>query len=130
MKTAKNNQELEALLKNGETNILCQGELAKSLRQKRKRRIALIATGAATAIASAVAIPFTLGGSSAGIVAGSGFVAGGLGLTIGTITITAGELAILLGIPAGTLVTIYGIHKNKKIRMAYRKDGGVEMIVE
>ena len=50
----------------------------------------------------------------------------GAGLTVGTISITAAELAIL----CGTGVALYGIHKNRKVKMKYNDDGTVEIDVE
>ncbi len=112
MKTVTTTKELEDAIKAGETKILLKGEIADKIRAKKKRKKGALIGGIGLAAAGLIALPFTGGASSAGII-------GGIGLTIGSLTISAAELAILVG---GS-VAIFGIHKGYNIK--FNGDGSV-----
>ncbi len=118
MRTVHTQKELAEAIEAGETQILAQGEIAEKLqKQRRHKKVALIG-GAVLLIAGIAAIPFTGGGSAV-------LTATALTATIGgmSLTITAAELAIL----CGTAVSIYGLSKNRKLKLTYREDGAVEI---
>lgn len=116
-----NKAELEKALKAEQFPIKVTGDyavqLSKEYHKSKKVKKAVIAGGAATAIASAIAIPFTGGTSAAGVVAGLTLT----GLTIGTVTITAGELAILCGFTLGITAISGGLLSSRRLKVKFGK---------
>ena len=119
MRTVRTENELKAAFETKEKKIVVVGQMAKDMAQKSQRKKKAKATGIAVALASLAAIPFTLGGSAAG-------VALGMGLTIGTLSLSATELAIL----CGTAVAIYGIQKASKVSFKVNEKGEPEVVIE
>ena len=118
MKTVYTKEELTRAINNGEKHILAKGSIADTLQSKNRRKTAAKVGGIALALGGIIAAPFTGGASLLGL--------GAAGLTVGTLTITTSELAIL----CGTSVALYGIHKNRQLKMKYNCDGSVEIDVE
>lgn len=133
MVTVRTKDELERALKAGEKRILCKGEIEKKLRKQKKLQTAAKVTGGALAATAAVvggvlAAPFSGGSSLAGAGAAIGMM-GGHCLTCGAVTATSTELFVILGIPSAMALATYGISKDKKVKLNFKKDG-VELEVE
>ena len=107
--------EFKSALKRKERRILVGGDLAKKFKRRKQMSVAAKVGGGLLIAASAIAIPFTGGASTAGMVAGAGMI----GLTVGVVTISATELAIIVG---GT-VALYGIKRGCKV--TFNSDGTV-----
>lgn len=114
MKTVSTKEGLANALKCGETKILCTGSVAEAIRKKKNRKKTAIIGGVAAAVGSLIAIPFTAGASTPGVIAG-------MGLTVGALTISAAELALI----CGTTVAIVGLNKNYDVK--FNPDGSVEL---
>lgn len=120
-----NKSELEKALKAKKFPIKIKGEyaiqLSKKYHTKKKVKKTAMIGGAVTAIASAAAIPFTGGGSAAGVAAGVSAM--GLTLSIGTATVamTAGELAILCGFALGAGAIAGGLLSSRKLTVKFGK---------
>lgn len=114
MRTVRTKGELENAILERERSIRVTGDLARRMISKHNRRKkSLLYGGIALTGISLVAIPFTGGLSSAGIMTGITAT----GLTIGTVTMTTAELLIICGtllgiggIIVGAKVTFYGDH--------------------
>lgn len=113
MITVHTKQEFEKALANHEHTILCKGEIAEIIKRKHNRKKRATLASVALIAGGLLAIPFTGGASSAGIIAGT------VGLTVGTITISTAELAIL----CGTAVAIVGIASGARVK--FNSDGSV-----
>lgn len=116
--------ELTNALNAGVKHVVCKGDIAKILIERRKsknksRRRRAIGGGLIAAVCIAAA-PFTLGTSlGAGAIVGMGTVA--TGLTIGSCTMTALELAII----CDTIVSLAG----HKLHCNYNIDSSVDVDV-
>lgn len=88
MVTVYTKEQLTNALKAKENKILCKGEIAKEIKNRKKTTNAAKIAGIATAVAGLVAIPFT-GGLSSGLSL--------MGLTVGSVTLTTAELALIIG---------------------------------
>ena len=88
MRTVYTQNELEEAIKAHEEKILCKGEIAKEIKNRKKTTNAAKIAGIAIAAGGLLAIPVT-GGLSSGLSL--------MGLTVGTVTLTTAELAIIIG---------------------------------
>ncbi len=100
MVTVYTKEQLTNALKAKENKILCKGEIAKEIKNRKKMTNAAKIAGIAIAAGGLLAIPFT-GGLSSGL-AIAGYTAGAEALTIGTaagttVALTTAELAIITG---------------------------------
>lgn len=118
MKAVYTQEELASAINNGEKHILAKGSIAETLQSKNRRKTVAKVGGIALALGGILAAPFTGGTSLLGL--------GAAGLTVGTLSITTAELAII----CGTSIALYGIHKNRQVKMKYNGDGSVEIDVE
>lgn len=107
--------EFKSALKRKERRILVGGDLAKKFKRRKQISVAAKVGGGLLIVASAIAIPFTGGASTAGMVAGAGM----MGLTAGAVTISTAELAIIVG---GT-IALYGLYRGCKV--TFNNDGTV-----
>jgi hypothetical protein len=107
--------EFKSALERKERRILVGGDLAKKFKRRKQISVAAKVGGGLLIAASAIAIPFTGGASTAGMVAGAGMI----GLTIGSVSISSLDLAIIVGGALG----MYGIHN--KCKVTFNSDGTV-----
>ncbi len=107
--------EFKSALERKERRILVGGDLAKKFKRRKQISVAAKVGGGLLIAASAIAIPFTGGASTAGMVAGAGM----MGLTIGSVSISSLDLAIIVGGALG----MYGIHS--KCKVTFNNDGTV-----
>lgn len=121
MVTVTTKEELELALNNKEASILIKGELAKTMRKKKKIKKATILSGAGIILAGVALIPFTGGASLAASTIGFTVATGGT-----TIAATTAEIAILSGVAALGLGTI-SMALLKDYSFEYTPDGGVKL---
>ncbi len=107
--------EFKSALERKERRILVGGDLAKKFKRRKQMSVAAKVGGGLLIAASAIAIPFSGGASSAGMVTGAGM----MGLTIGSVSISSLDLAIIVGGALG----MYGIHN--KCKVTFNSDGTV-----
>lgn len=116
MVTVETKEGLKQAINNKETKILVAGELAKQMRKKSKVKKVAKTGGIILAIGSAIAIPFTAGASTAGVVAG---VSTATAITIGSITLTTADLVVLCGFVIAETAVLKGAKVN------FNSDGSV-----
>lgn len=121
MVTVTTKEELELALNTKEASILIKGELAKTMRKKKKIKKATILSGAGIILAGVALIPFTGGASLTASTIGFTVATGGT-----TIAATTAEIAILSGVAALGLGTI-SMALLKEYSIEYTPDGGVKL---
>ncbi len=98
MRIVRTKEELKKAIKEGEHQIMVEGEYSKVLQKKLENKKKIGLAGVGIALLGIIAIPFTGGASAIPVV----------GLTVGTVTVTVAELALILGFGLSAIAMVKG----------------------